>query len=92
MLHPTIMKGDSTNVQPYQVPLNMVPAECVRFPATQHSTSPVMVYVIVEHSFLCSDNGSLVVGYSHLFCWIEPFLIGYITPSTSIGSTGLVVI
>ena len=32
--------------------------------------------IIVEHSFICIYNSSLVVGYNHLFCWIENFLLG----------------
>ena len=51
-----------------------------------------MVNIVIEYSLVGIDNGSLMVCYYHLFCWIEAFLIGYITPSTVIGSTALVVI
>ena len=38
------------------------------------------------------DNGSLMICYHHLFCWIEACFIGYIAPSTVIGSTTFVML
>ena len=57
-----------------------------------HVQSYDMVNIVNEYSLVGIDNGSLMVCYYHLFCWIETFLIGYITPSTVVGSTTLVVI
>ena len=46
---------------------------------------PVIIYIIVELSLISMHNSPLVVGYYHLFTWIETTLIRNVAPSCSTG-------